>query len=86
MGLTALDRGHIRQRTWERGAGITLACGTGACACAVAAHLNGLTERSVEVDLPGGRLHIDYADDGRVFMTGPAETAFDGEWPIDVDR
>jgi diaminopimelate epimerase len=80
--VQVLDRGHIRQRTWERGAGITLACGTGACACAVAAFLNGLTDRSVDVDLPGGRLHIDYAEDGRVFMTGPAETVFDGEWEL----
>lgn len=80
--VEVVDRGHIRQRTWERGAGITLACGTGACACAVAAFLNGLTERSVDVDLPGGRLHIDYAEDGRVFMTGPAETVFDDEWEL----
>lgn len=80
--VEVVDRGHIRQRTWERGAGITLACGTGACACAVASFLNGLTDRSVDVDLPGGRLHIDYAEDGRVFMTGPATTVYDGEWPL----
>jgi diaminopimelate epimerase len=80
--VQVLDRGHVRQRTWERGAGATLACGTGACASVVAAHLNGLTERSVDVDLPGGRLHIDYSDDGRVYMTGPAETVFDGEWEL----
>ena len=78
--VEVLDRGHIVQRTWERGAGATLACGTGACASAVAAFLNGLTDRTVLVDLPGGRLRVEYAEDGHVFMTGPAETVFDGEW------
>ena len=71
---------HIVQRTWERGAGITLACGTGACACAVASHLNGYTDRSVDIDLPGGRLHIDYHEHGRVDMTGPAVTVFEADW------
>lgn len=72
------DRSHLIQRTWERGAGITLACGTGACACAVAAALTGRAERSVEVTLPGGRLDIVYQEDGHVLMTGPAETVFEG--------
>jgi diaminopimelate epimerase len=80
--VEVVDRGHIRQRTWERGAGATLACGTGACACVVAAFLNGRTGRVVDVDLPGGRLRVEYAEDGRVFMTGPAETVFDGEWAL----
>jgi diaminopimelate epimerase len=80
--VQVVDRGHIVQRTWERGAGATLACGTGACASAVAAFLNGLTGREVDVDLPGGRLKIEYAEDGHVFMTGPAETVFDGEWAL----
>jgi len=71
---------HIVQRTWERGAGITLACGTGACACAVASVLNRKTGRNVRVTLPGGDLLVDYTEKGTVFMTGPAETVFCGEW------
>lgn len=71
---------HLIQRTWERGAGITLACGTGACACAVAGFLNGLTERSVTIKLPGGTLALDYLESGHVLMTGPAETVFVGSW------
>ncbi len=80
--LQVVNRGHLIQRTWERGAGATLACGTGACACGVAAFLNGFSDREVDIDLPGGRLHIEYAEDGHVFMTGPAETVFDGEWSL----
>jgi len=75
------DRSHLIQRTWERGAGPTMACGTGACASGVAAFLNGLAERDVEIRLPGGYLQISYRDDGRVFMTGPAQTVFVGSWP-----
>ena len=74
------DPGHIVQRTWERGAGATLACGTGACASAVAAHLNGHTGREVTVSLPGGDLEIAYQDDGRVFMTGSAVKVYSGDW------
>lgn len=68
------------QRTWERGAGATLACGTGACAVLVAAVENGLAERTATIRLPGGDLQIEYQTDGRVFMTGPAEFVFDGVW------
>ena len=68
---------HVRMRVWERGAGITLACGTGACAVAVAAHLRGLTGRKVRLDLDGGTLEIDWRDDG-VWMTGPVAHVFDG--------
>lgn len=78
--VQVLSRTHLRQRTWERGAGATLACGTGACAVAVAGFLNGLSERQVTVSLPGGDLQIEYDSDGRVFMTGPAETVFVGDW------
>ncbi len=78
--VQVLSRTHLRQRTWERGAGVTLACGTGACACGVASFLNGHSERQVLIDLPGGRLEIDYSEDGIVWMTGPAETVFQGEW------
>jgi diaminopimelate epimerase len=75
-----LDGNTLRQRTWERGAGITLACGTGACAVAVAGFLTGRSQREVTVKLPGGDLRIDYREDGRVMMTGPAETVFEGSW------
>lgn len=75
-----LDRGHIKMRTWERGAGITLACGTGASATAVAARRLGLTDDTVEVAVPGGALTIRWPGHGEVFMTGPAETVFEGEW------
>jgi diaminopimelate epimerase len=76
-----VDRRLIRMRVWERGAGETLACGTGACATAVAGVLNGLTDREVDVELTGGRLHIAWREsDGRVLMTGGAEFVFDGMW------
>ncbi len=78
-------RDHLVQRTWERGAGRTLACGTGACATACAAFLNGLTGRDVRVSLPGGDLRIEYGEDGRVFMTGPAEFSFTGEFSAEPD-
>jgi diaminopimelate epimerase len=73
--LAGSDR--LRMRVWERGAGITLACGSGACATAVAAHLRGLTGRQVILDLDGGRLEIDWREDG-VWMTGPTAHVFDG--------
>lgn len=73
--LTGPD--HIRMRVWERGTGITLACGSGACATAVAAHRRGLTGRRVIMDVDGGRLEIDWRDDG-VWMTGPVAHVFDG--------
>jgi diaminopimelate epimerase len=66
-------------RTWERGAGETLACGTGACACVVACVLNDKTGRNVEVHLPGGDLRIEWTGDNRVMMTGPCEEVFEGE-------
>lgn len=68
---------HLRMRVWERGAGVTLACGSGTCATVVAAHLRGLTGRSVIVDVDGGRLEIDWRDDG-IWMTGPTAHVFDG--------
>ncbi|SOC13641.1 diaminopimelate epimerase [Rhodobacter maris] len=67
---------HLRMRVWERGAGITLACGSGTCATAVAAHLKGLTGRHVIVDVDGGRLEIDWREDG-VWMTGPTAMVFE---------
>ncbi len=68
---------HLRMRVWERGTGITLACGSGACATAVAAHRRGLTGRQVIMDVDGGRLEIDWREDG-VWMTGPVAHVFDG--------
>lgn len=76
--VQVIDRGHLRMRVWERGAGITRACGTGACASLVAAARRGLTERAGIVTLDGGDLHILWRDDGHVVMTGPAEESFHG--------
>lgn len=75
-----INRTDIRQRTWERGSGETLACGTGACAATVASILNGKTERAVTVHLLGGVLEIEWGDDNHVYMTGPAVEVFRGEW------
>lgn len=69
---------HLRLRVWERGAGLTRACGTGACATAIAAMRRKLTGRSVIVELPGGPLRIDWQDSGTILMTGPATTSFEG--------
>ena len=79
--LVQLDnRSHVRMRVWERGSGETLACGTGACAVAVACVVNGLTQREVTVSLRGGDLKICWDEkDGHVYMTGPATVVFDGE-------
>ncbi|MBS0572073.1 MAG: diaminopimelate epimerase [Proteobacteria bacterium] len=74
--LTGPDR--LRMRVWERGTGVTLACGSGACATAVAAHRRGLTGRRVTLDLDGGTLGIDWRDDG-VWMTGPVALVFEGQ-------
>lgn len=68
----------IRLRVWERGAGLTLACGSGACAAAVAAHRRGLTGRNVQITVDGGDLNIEVRDDGHVVMSGPAEESFRG--------
>ncbi|MCZ8344160.1 MAG: diaminopimelate epimerase [Leptospira sp.] len=73
---------HLYQRTWERGTGETLACGTGACAVAVSSILNGKTGRSVRIDLRGGTLLVEWKESGSVFMTGPAKEVFTGEIEI----
>ncbi|MEN0111149.1 MAG: diaminopimelate epimerase, partial [Planctomycetota bacterium] len=78
--VVAPDR--VRQRTWERGAGETLACGSGACAVGVAGVLTGRTERRLTVELLGGELRIEWREsDGHVLMAGPAVEVFVGEWP-----
>lgn len=72
--------GSIRMRVWERGSGITMACGTGACATAVAAILNDKTDRQVDIEMDGGKLHIEWNEnDNHIYMTGPAATAFEGD-------
>ena len=76
--VQVVGKNKLRMRVWERGSGITLACGTGACATAVAANLNGLTERQSEVILDGGILKIDWLENNHVMMTGAAEKVFDG--------
>lgn len=79
--VNVLDRHTAQMRVWERGSGETLACGTGACAVAVACALNGLTEDEVTVKLLGGDLRIKWdREKNTVYMTGPAEVVFDGEW------
>ncbi len=81
--IKVIDRNTVQMRVWERGAGETWACGTGACAVAVACILNGWTEDRVTVKLRGGDLHIQWdRQKNTVFMTGPAEVVFDGE--IDI--
>ncbi len=70
---------YLKMRVWERGAGITLACGTGACAALVAGVLNGRCDRAATVELPGGPLQIEWGTDDRVYMTGPAELVFIGQ-------
>ena len=80
--IQILDKEHIKMRVWERGAGETLACGTGACATAVACYLNGKTNRKVEVELLGGNLYIEWNEkDNHIYMTGPAVTVFEGSMP-----
>jgi diaminopimelate epimerase len=81
--VDVLSRTEVRMRTWERGSGITLACGTGACAVCVAGVLTGRTERRILAHLPGGDLELEWpAADASVFMTGPATEVFEGNWPV----
>src|SRR3989339_873619 len=72
------NKNSVEAVVWERGAGLTLACGTGACAVAVASVRNGKTGKNVYVMLPGGRIKIEWAENNHVYMTGPAETIFEG--------
>lgn len=72
---------HLRTRVWERGSGITMACGTGSCATATAAILNGLADRSepVEIEMDGGTLSVEWRKDNHIYMSGPAAFAYEGE-------
>ena len=77
--IQIVDKNHVKMRVWERGAGETLACGTGACATDVACYLNGKTDRNVEVELLGGKLYIEWNEENNhIYMTGPAVTVFEG--------
>lgn len=79
--VRVIDRSILQMRVWERGAGETLACGTGACASLVAAVLGGLSNRTVQMKLSGGNLQLQWsADDNHVYQTGPAAFVYDGEW------
>jgi len=79
--VQVMGKGEIKMRTWERGSGITLACGTGATATCVACALNEKTGREVLAHLPGGDLELTWDDDDHVYMKGPATEVFQGEWP-----
>lgn len=80
---TVVDRGHVDMRVWERGAGPTLACGTGACATLVSSVLNGVTDRSAWISLKGGDLFIEWnEEDNHVYMTGPAQVVYTGSVDI----
>ena len=84
--VNVMDSSHLRMRVWERGSGETMACGTGACAVVTAAIQNGLTERTVDVELLGGHLEITWdPTDNHIYMTGPAVTVFSGEIHIPED-
>tara|TARA_B100001142_G_scaffold307634_1_gene338439 strand:+ start:1405 stop:2259 length:855 start_codon:yes stop_codon:yes gene_type:complete len=78
--VNVINRSHLKVRVWERGSGITQACGTGACAVAVAAKLKGLIDDSCTISLPGGDLEISWVDNNEVKMTGPIEKVFSGIW------
>ncbi|MGL5681596.1 MAG: diaminopimelate epimerase [Marinifilaceae bacterium] len=82
--VEVINHNEVRMRVWERGTGETMACGTGACAVAVACCLNGKTGREVKVHLPGGTLDIVWEEDNHVYMTGPASTSYTGN--IDINN
>ena len=84
--VRVVSEDELEVRVWERGAGTTLACGTGACASVVAAKLKGLVDDVVHVNLPGGALSIRWPGSGPVVLTGPAEFVFEGRWLREVPR
>ncbi len=79
--VNVVDRDRLRMRVWERGSGITLACGSGTCAAVVAARLHGLVDDEVIVELPGGELKVIWPGEGPVVLEGPVAKVFDGDWP-----
>ncbi|MFC2013026.1 diaminopimelate epimerase [Chloroflexota bacterium] len=79
--VRVMDRSRVEARVWERGVGETLACGSGACAIAVATQLCGYVDRKVAVEYPGGTLTVVWDGAGEVLLSGPTETVFTGEWP-----
>lgn len=79
--VSVRDRSHVRMRVWERGAAVTMACGTGACATLTACVLNDCTDRQAEVELDGGKLFIEWNEkDNHIYMTGPAEEVYEGTY------
>jgi diaminopimelate epimerase len=79
--IEIVNRNYLKMRVWERGAGITLACGTGACASLVAGVLNDKCDRAATIELPGGELEIEWSEiDNKIYMTGPAERVFAGKF------
>lgn len=78
--VNIIDRKHLRARVWERGAGATLACGTAACAIAVAARLHGYVDEVVDIDLPGGQLRVSWDGNQEIYMEGPATAVFESQW------
>jgi diaminopimelate epimerase len=84
--IQVLAPDELRMRVWERGVGITLACGSGACAALAAAARTGRSERAARIHLDGGTLHVEWAASGRLFMTGPAALVFTGEYPLPVSE
>jgi diaminopimelate epimerase len=79
--VQVLSADRVRMRTWERGSGITMACGTGAAAVCVAGVLTGRSGQRIVSEVPGGELMLEWPGRGEVFMTGPAEEVFEGSWP-----
>jgi diaminopimelate epimerase len=78
--VNIVDRGHLRARVWERGSGETMACGTGACAIAVAARLHGYTDGIVDITLPGGTLAVAWDGKDEVVLEGPVTRVYEGDW------
>ena len=79
--VNLVDSGTLKARVWERGSGLTMACGSGACAIAVAARLHGHIGDRVTIALPGGDLDVTWPGEGQVILEGPAEEVFEGDWP-----